>query len=329
MKVIIITEGGAGAGIGHTTRCTSLYQAFEERGIKPYLLVNADESVKMRLQDLRCIFFDWLDEAERLIGLLSDVDVAIIDSYKASLQLYEEVSRVVKVTVYVDDTMRLDYPKGIVVNGSIYAESLSYPKRRDIVYLIGPQFIPLRREFWHVPDFSVRPDMKGIVVTFGGSDLRNLTPLVLRHLNTHYPSLKKYVVIGTCYSNTHEIESEADGLTELIKSPDARTVLDIMLKSDIAISAGGQTLYELARVGVPTIAVAVADNQHFNISGWLEVGFIEFAGWWHDANLLYQISKAVDLLRDASTRQRKRDIGRSFVDGQGARRVVECVLKYV
>jgi spore coat polysaccharide biosynthesis predicted glycosyltransferase SpsG len=33
ISVLILTEGGREAGFGHITRCTALYQAFEERGI--------------------------------------------------------------------------------------------------------------------------------------------------------------------------------------------------------------------------------------------------------------------------------------------------------
>ena len=40
MKVFIITEGSKNIGFGHITRCISLYQAFEERGIIPEFIIN-------------------------------------------------------------------------------------------------------------------------------------------------------------------------------------------------------------------------------------------------------------------------------------------------
>ena len=46
MKVYILTEGGYDIGIGHVTRCLSLYQAFEVKGIKPFFIINGDETVK-------------------------------------------------------------------------------------------------------------------------------------------------------------------------------------------------------------------------------------------------------------------------------------------
>ncbi|MDQ7082427.1 MAG: glycosyltransferase [Aquificota bacterium] len=82
-------------------------------------------------------------------------------------------------------------------------------------------------------------------------------------------------MIGKGFRNIDEIKASADPNTELIFYPSAEEMKNLMLDADIAISAGGQTLYELARVGVPTIAVAVAENQMWNVSEWQEAGFIE------------------------------------------------------
>ncbi len=36
---------------------------------------------------------------------------------------------------------------------------------------------------------------------------------------------------------------------------------NLMINNDLAISAGGNTLYELCACGIPTIAIIIADNQ--------------------------------------------------------------------
>ena len=45
-RVTIITEAGRNIGFGHVTRCTSIYQAFEEIGILPEMIINGDETVQ-------------------------------------------------------------------------------------------------------------------------------------------------------------------------------------------------------------------------------------------------------------------------------------------
>ena len=60
-------------------------------------------------------------------------------------------------------------------------------------------------------------------------------------------------------------------------------------------------VYELARVGVPTMALAVAENQMYNVIGWQKAGFIEYAGWWEDPDLLYNIEKMLRKLMNRQT----------------------------
>ena len=76
-----------------------------------------------------------------------------------------------------------------------------------------------------------------------------------------------------------------------------------MLESDIAISAAGQTTYELARISLPTIMIKVAKNQDLNIKGWLNHGFCEYAGFWINNNLLYNILCSINRLKKIEIRQ--------------------------
>ena len=96
-----------------------------------------------------------------------------------------------------------------------------------------------------------------------------------------------------------------------------------MLDSDIAISAGGQTLYELARVGVPAMAIVVAENQMNNVRGWQKAGFIEYAGWWDDKHLPDMLIAGLRVLNNFHVRRNRSFKGREHVDGLGAKRIVE------
>ena len=48
-----------------------------------------------------------------------------------------------------------------------------------------------------------------------------------------------------------------------------------MAKCWLAVSAAGQTSYELARCGVGMILIQVAENQEGNIEGWKKKGLIQ------------------------------------------------------
>ena len=326
MKVFMLTEGGDRIGFGHIARCLSICQAFEADGIMPEFVVNGDASIDDVLKNSRYKRFNWLEHKKAVLASIKDSDIVVVDSYLADVDFYREVSDSVRIPVYIDDNKRIEYPKGVVVNGAVSAEMLRYPAGGDIIYLLGPDYIPLRKDFWNVPDRKIREKIERIMITFGGDDAGNMTPSVLRLLSGRYPHVIKTVIIGRGYRNAEEIKAAADERTELIYFPGAEGMKSVMIESDIAICAGGQTLYELARVGVPAVVVVVADNQLNNARGWQQAGFIKYAGLWEDGMLPDNICAALDQLEDADRRKKMSQTGRALVDGKGAKRIVDSLI---
>jgi len=327
IKVVIITEGGTDVGVGHITRCISFCHAFEEREIQPEIIVNGDSRVKNLLNGQKYCIFNWLKERNRLFDLLKDASIVIIDSYLANMGFYREISEITEIPVYIDDNKRIDYPSGFVVNGAVYAGHLDYPQRDGIVYLLGSRYTPLRREFWDVSEKDIKKKPESIMITFGGDDSKNMTPKILKFLNEEYPKLTKNVIIGKGFCHKKEIENLKSEKTNFVYNSSAGKMKEVMLESDIAISAGGQTIYELARVGVPTVGICVAENQLRNLQGWEKCGFVEYVGWYNDGNLFQKIEEALKIL-DYKKRTKMSRISQRFVNGQGARRVVRKILKW-
>ncbi len=328
MKVLIVTEGGKNIGFGHITRCVSLCQAFAEKGITAEFVINGDDTVVDLLKNEEYLLFDWIKNKNKLLEIAKGVEIIIVDSYQADISFYNDISKLVKIPVYIDDTKRLDYPKGIVINGSICAEELAYPGKEGTVYLLGHKYISLRKEFWKVSEKYINKNISSVLITFGGDDRRDMTPKILKILNEKYPEFIKNVVIGKGFDNLQEIKYLKDRKTNLIYYPDAETTKEIILESDIAISAGGQTLYELARVGVPTIGICFAENQRLNLEGWQKKGFIKYIGWYDDEKLLKKMIDAINKFILHKERVKSSEIGRRYVDGKGVHRVVDRIYKY-
>lgn len=325
MKVCILTEGGKNIGLGHITRCVSICQAFEEVGIQSQLIVNGDEAAQGLLKDKNRKAFDWVDDQEALFDTVENADIVFIDSYLAEYDVYKKISETVETAVYFDDNMRIEYPRGFVINGAIFAERMPYPKKRNVAYLLGIRYAPLRKEFWDVPAKPIRDNIEIMMITFGGADMHNLTPKVLKLLIDAYPELLKKVIIAENFQNITEVEELRDNNTELIYFPNSTEMKEIMLGSDIAITASGQTLYELARIGVPTIGICVAENQLQNISGWSESGFLGYVGWYNYENLEQRLKSSLKCLASKRVRIYRSKIGRKAIDGQGCKRIVDAI----
>ena len=329
MKVLIITEGSKKIGFGHITRCLSIYQAFEEKDISPLMIINGDDTVTSLLTNQNYEFFDWLKNTKKLVELVKDSDISIIDSYLADFSLYESISNLSKIAVYLDDNNRINYPKGIILNGSVHAKELEYPLVDYNDYILGNQYIPLRREFWKIPDKKINKNVKNIMITFGGDDVRNLTPKIMKALNEHFPQLNITIIIGRGFNNIEVIKKNSNAKNKLIFDPNAKEIVEIMLESDIAISAAGQTLNELARIGTPTITVLVASNQINHINYWDKKGFVQYAGAWDDENLLNTILENIKILKNEDLRRAKSEIGRKNVNGLGPVKIAEYCLKKI
>jgi UDP-2,4-diacetamido-2,4,6-trideoxy-beta-L-altropyranose hydrolase len=325
MKAFIITEGGRDRGFGHITRCLSFYEGFKKKGFKTTLIVNGDDSVRDLLKGKRHRIFNWLENQTELFEEIGEADVAVVDSYLANRKLYQEISKRVRCAVYLDDTQRLDYPEGIVINGALGAEKLRYPKREGVTYLLGVKYVPLREEFSRVPQKRIKQKVEKMMITFGGDD-KGLTPRILKYLNKTYPGIRKDVVVGRGFKNIADIEKLKDPLTIRVYFPDAQGMKKVMLNADLAISGGGQTLYELARVGVPTIAMGLSDNQVANIKGLQRTGFIRYAGWYRDRGLLDKLKREVDRFLPYEMRKGKSRKGRTAVDGKGVERAIDRIM---
>lgn len=325
MKIKFFTEGGKKIGMGHLTRCLSLCQAFEEKGRECLFVVKGGDEVRQIVHKPMKLL-DWVNNIDDFESELDNCDVVVIDSYSAEPKHYQLVCEKVKYRLFIDDFSRIEYPCGIVLNGSIYAKDINYPKKSGIIYLLGTEYTPLRKAFWDVEDKIIRDKVEKVLISFGGDDSKNMTPKVVKLLEENFPELEKLVVVGAGFVNKEEIYAFSSKGVKIYENLSAEEMKSLMLDADVAVSAGGQTTYELARIGVPSILVAVADNQLMNCKGWEKVGFAKYAGWWEDGkafeNLIYYLKN----LQNFEIRYKMSNIGRSLVDGQGARMVANEII---
>lgn len=325
MKVVILTEGGSAIGFGHLARCSALYHAFKERGVLPKFLVQGDASIARAIKGVEYRSCIWRSDKE-LRAYVRGADIAIIDSYLAPRSLYGYTAREAGIALYFDDFNRFSYPAGVVLNAALGAKGLAYPKKKGVAYLLGAKFTPLRKEFWKVNEKKFARTIKSILITFGGSDIGAMTPRVLALCNREFPHIKKTVIIGKGFTDIGPIARLKSANTRLIYFPPIQALVKHMRAADIAICAGGQTLCELARMGVPAIAIAVAENQRDNVNDFSRAGSALLAGWWNQARVETRISAAVRKIESVRVRKEMSAAGRSLVDGFGARRVVDILL---
>lgn len=306
-KVIILTEAGRSFGYGHLTRCLAIAQGFKENNVDSLFFVRGDSHPEMMLNEFDWQSIDWIEHEVDVSG-----KIVILDSYHTDEEFCKKIFNKADKVLFIDDNNRILYPGGYVLNSVIGAENIDYPLNDKITYLFGPRYHPLRKEFWDVPDKVIRENIEKILITFGGTDITNEMPGVLRLLTNQYSNIEKHLVIGKGFTNIDEIKALADENTVLIYYPDAANMKNVMLECDVAISAAGQTIYELARVGITTYAVKVVENQDKILTSWIETGFLSV----FDTSIIFP---------EKEYREKICSIGKEIIDGQGVQRIVEVV----
>jgi spore coat polysaccharide biosynthesis predicted glycosyltransferase SpsG/RimJ/RimL family protein N-acetyltransferase len=316
MKALIFTEGGAKIGFGHITRCCALRDAFKATGIPAELIVNGDASVKKQFSGQYDQFFNWITHARKFSELIQRAHIVVVDSYLAPLSLYKKIAAFVPVPVFIDDYVRLPYPRGFVVSGAIGAEKFPYSQDQAIRYLLGAKYALLRKDFWKISVRRVRRQIRDVLVSFGGIRRSDFTQRLLSHLSPLFPHWRFHVVLPRD-SGSFTVRKNVRyyfGLT-------AAKMRSLMLRADLAISGGGQTTNELSACGLPVIGICFSDNQRLNIRGWQKCGVLKCAGDAGQNDILRRVERFIKNLHYPE-RCAMSSSGRRFMDGQGALRIV-------
>ena len=265
-------------------------------------------------------------------------DWTILDGYLFDDAYQKRVGQPSTRLMVVDDYGHATHQHAhLILNQNAYADRSRYSQLESTDVLCGLKHTLLRPEFHSVPlekpgRKNARFSIRRILVTFGGSDLNDWTQAVLRtllelKLATDSRTVAD-VVIGANYNQEKELAQfcRDAGMNVFIhRNVDRMDAL--MNRADLAITAGGSTCYELARTGVPAVAIATAENQNAVVAALEERGtLIGFSSDDHPLSaksaLADDIKSAIKkLVRNREQRQAMSDKGKQILDGLGAERV--------
>jgi spore coat polysaccharide biosynthesis predicted glycosyltransferase SpsG len=325
-EIIILTECGPSIGHGHLSRCESLRKAFKEQGANPRVWVAAHPATGRIPEGMEKV--DWY-AVGKYRDELQKASFVLVDSFLVDAVQLDKLHSIQPRTAVIDDYHRRDHRKGVVIDPTIGSESWAYPERYpNVLYLLGCRFCPLQSVFSSAGIRSHAGPIKSVLVTFGGTDIRQLTLPVLLALQKGYPALEKQVVIGSGFPDVPMLENLKDEHTHIHRQCDAEAMHSVMATSDIAICGGGQTLYEMASQGLPAIAVCLIDNQLDDIEGFFNIRFVQKAGWWDDPSLISNVVAGVDRLMTGERRQACATSGQGHLDGRGASRLAAAMSEH-
>lgn len=334
-------DGGQAIGMGHIRRCLSVAEALRELGEQVCFLVADDAAVPLldaQGQDYRVLNSSWQKPEEELRTLLpmlreSGRGVFFADSYYVTAGYLRQVREVMPVCC-MDDMGLSGLPVDLLINYNIFAEQSLYASgdgKTD--YLLGTQYAPLRKEFQNAYQ-PVREKAGRVLITTGGSDRYDLTGQILRNaLETPGTRDLEYCVVSGPYNQYLPLLQALEKLHENVHVYKNVTQMSELMRScDIAVTAGGSTMYELCAVGVPVICFSFVDNQEKIVEGFKEREVVCFGGNYltQGESMIPLVTEQIALLHESVELRRagsKKE--RELVDGQGAWRIARRLCEFM
>lgn len=331
--VAFCTNGGPLIGLGHLRRCMTLAGVLQGHGAVARFAVNLAPGV---LEVLRQAGFEGvsvgeggdLDLSEVLRHIQEwDAQALVIDSY--TVQGHQLARPGMPVLAVIDDLADQTWPVDLVINGGANAHELVYRTSPHTRLLLGTPYALVREEFAQEPNRLTRKVVQRVLIAVGGMDQFGLTLRLMEWTREALGGVAMEVIVGPFFSEdeTHQLEraTRAEGRVTLHRDPPK--IRDLMLSCDVAIAGGGQTVYELAATGTPSLAIRMFDNQTGNVTALAAKGTLTWVGDAQDKDLHEKVHRALGQLSGEPERREamSRD-GRLLVDGCGAQRVARTLL---
>ena len=319
--VLVRTACGEQIGLGHYRRCLTLAEALIARGARVTMLVASDDRARSLLVETEIptrSLSPFPDEPHDTLAVARAIGATclIIDDYAVTSAMLREWSAAELVVGVIDDLAERTLEVDLVINGSPHAHALPYRFATYTERLLGPRFALLRAEFRELAPPAPAETVQRVLVMMGGSDPLGLTDRAVAAVRIALPTAHIDAVVGPLASSSVVAGPQ---VTLHVAPPELPA---LMQRAELAVSAAGQSLYELAACGVPTLAIAVADNQRAQLAALAEAGVV-----WPVAVSLSDLSARVTALaNDSEQRERMRTAGRALVDGDGALRAADAII---
>jgi UDP-2,4-diacetamido-2,4,6-trideoxy-beta-L-altropyranose hydrolase len=318
-------------GLGHFMRCLALAQAWQDLGgAVSFIGRYGPQSVeRLRREAIDCIpLEDGLGPAEDLAATLAVIAPGApiaLDGY-AFDPIFQRGLAGHGRLLTIDDTGHWPaYAGALLLNQNPQAAAVPYGDA-PAVRLLGCDYVLLTRDFAEAEAVaSDTPLARRWLVSLGGTDADNIGGQLAGALAAAAPEAEIRLLVGPL--NQHRAGLAQTAATfpnlELVDSPP--NMLQTLHEAELAVSAAGTTALQLARLGVPMLLLAIADNQEPLARSLESAGACVYLGRWPQLTCATAARAAVALATDVPRRAALGRSGRRLIDGLGARRVAAAL----
>lgn len=248
-KVAIYVNGNNKRGVGHVYRALELADEFYS---KPDIFYDINQTdVKIFGKTTHNLI--GVNGIGELLEHLKDkqYDILINDILTTSIDYMIAVRQALPHATLVnfEDDGEGIYKADLVINALYQNSDLNYVKTGEKYYISSKLFM------FYEP-IKIKEEVKKVFISFGGADPQNYSDRLLNMITQKkYENLQFVVVLGRAKTNIDELMkyNKYDNIEVLY---DIANMPEVMTECDVAITSRGRTGYELAVLGIPSIAMA-------------------------------------------------------------------------
>jgi UDP-2,4-diacetamido-2,4,6-trideoxy-beta-L-altropyranose hydrolase len=336
-RVLFIANAGSQVGGGHVMRSLTLARALVARGAACAFAASPDvdailDAFAPEIPREPATSLDPEALCDTLTGV--NFEAIVFDHYGLSRNEHAALSRG-RPTLVIDDLADRPLGADLVVDSGPGRQALDYHLLVDAEthLLLGPHYAPVRPEFANLRPATLAArrgrGVRRILVALGLTDAGGMTGRVVDRLRPRLGAAQLDVVLGGGAPSLKSLRRVAAHDPRLTLHVDTLDMARLTADADFGVGAAGSSLWERCVLGLPSVAVVVADNQRAAAAALAE----RHAAIVVDAGLVdfeTTLDRAlVRLSADAELRARLSDAAAEVCDGRGADRVAEAFLEVI
>ncbi len=298
-RVILFTVADPEIGLGHLFRCDALAQALRQQGAAVEMAVESNAGEQWLVDKHIGSHFQirqWTQQWESFFKLSQEYDLLVVDAYQVVDRIWQGLEAIEKTVAVFDDYGEKPPCIGYLINGSPGASWVGYQEYSERTLLLGTDFQILRPPFWEKTPRTINQNVRQVAVMTGGTDYLNVSQMVIEIIENELPGDIDIISVGNASIKSNR--------TETIGFLTAEQIKDLFLKSDLLVTAAGQTVAEAISTGLPTIVVKTVANQKTNYEGWKKLKACSPGGCIKDFYFKKQLLKALRKTLAYSVRKR-------------------------
>lgn len=325
-RAIFRTDASVAIGGGHVRRCLVLADALAEAGWDIAFVCSAGAATVVPALGQRGytqIEPAAFEEATRAPGF--SCALLVVDDYRLDAAFESACRSWAERILVIDDLADRAHECDALLDQAPGRRRDDYAALvpADCELLLGSSYALLDRRFRDARrQRKPAGKVERVFVNFGTTDTANATSVALDALRAAKLGVAIDVVLGAAAPHLAAVRSriESGGISAALRL-DVDDMAALIRRADLAIGAGGVGALERCALGLPSLILTVAANQHANATALAAAGAARYAGDIGGRSVSDIAAVLQEIAADEPARRAMSAAAAALVDGLGAARV--------